>query len=32
MLLAQYVWMAAFLCLRTHYFITVIVARVFGWR
>ncbi len=31
-LLAQYAWMAAFLCVRAHYFLTVIVARVFGWR
>lgn len=32
LLLAHGAWMAAFLCLRTHYFLTIIVARVFGWR
>jgi len=28
----RYMWLAAFLLLRTHYFVTAIVLPSFGWR
>lgn len=27
-----YAWVAGFLLIRTHYFLTIIVGPVFGWR
>lgn len=31
-LVTRYAWLAGFLLLRTHYFLTAIVLPFFGWR
>jgi hypothetical protein len=30
--IGRYAWVAGFLLIRTHYFLTAIVAPFFGWR